>query len=224
MQFAAVTYYDGQGFMVRKSRGATSAEQLAGSKICVDSNTTTELNLQDYFHINKINYQELAFPTVEDAVRAYDDGRCDVLAGDGVQLHAERLRLKVPDDHAILSDVISKEPLGPAVQAGDDQWLNLVKWTHFAMVNAEEEGVTRKTLSQAMESEKADIRRLLGEYAALGEALGLSNDWAVRIIHHVGNYGEVFDRNLGKDSRLAIPRGLNRLWTDGGLQYAPPLR
>jgi general L-amino acid transport system substrate-binding protein len=224
MEFSAVTYYDGQGFMVRKSRGVSSLPQLADSKICVDSNTTTELNLQDYFHIHNINYQELAFPTVGDAISAYDEGRCDVLTGDRAELHAERLQLKTPDDHVILSDVISKEPLGPAVRAGDDQWLNLVKWTHFAMVNAEEEGVSQKTLPQAMESEKAHIRRLLGEYAALGEVLGLSNDWAARIIRHVGNYGEVFDRNLGKDSRLAIPRGLNRLWTDGGLQYAPPMR
>lgn len=224
MQFAAVTYYDGQGFMVRSSRGATSPSQLDGARICVESNTTTELNLQDFFRINKIRYEELAFPRAEEALRAYDEGRCDVLTGDVAQLHSERLQLKTPDEHAILPDVISKEPLGPAVHEGDDQWLNLVKWTHFAMVNAEELGVSQKTLPQAIESDRAEIKRLLGGYAALGEALGLSNDWAARIIRHVGNYGEVFERNLGTGSRLAIPRGLNRLWSDGGLQYAPPMR
>jgi general L-amino acid transport system substrate-binding protein len=224
MEFAAVTYYDGQGFMVRKNRGATSVAQLDGAKICVDSNSTTQLNLEDHFHVNRIKYEEVAVPTVREAVRAYDEGSCNVLTGDVVQLYSERLQLKQPDEHVILSEVISKEPLGPAVHQGDDQWLNLVKWTHFAMVNAEELGVSQKTLSQATESDKAEIRRLLGIYAALGEALGLSNDWAVRIIRHVGNYGEVFERNLGSGSNLAIPRGLNRLWTDGGLQYAPPMR
>jgi general L-amino acid transport system substrate-binding protein len=224
MEFAAVTYYDGQGFLVRKSRGATSAAQLSGAKVCVESNTTTELNLEDYFRANKIEYNELTFPSAEEAVQAYGEGRCDVLTSDIAQLYSERLQMKTPDEHIVLRDVISKEPLGPAVREGDDQWLNLVKWTHFAMINAEELGVSQKTLPQALESEKAEVRRLLGSYAALGRALGLSNDWAARIIHHVGNYGEIFERNLGAGSQLAIPRGVNRLWTDGGLQYAPPMR
>jgi general L-amino acid transport system substrate-binding protein len=224
VQFAAITYYDGQGFLVRKSRGATSASQLGGAKVCVESNTTTELNLEDYFRANKIKYDELALPSADQAVQAYDDGRCDVLTSDVAQLYSERLQMKAPDDLIVLPDVISKEPLGPAVREGDDQWLNLVKWTHFAMVNAEELGVSQKTMPQAVESEKAEVRRLLGSYAALGEALGLSNDWAARIIRHVGNYGEIFERNLGTGSKLAIPRGVNRLWTDGGLQYAPPMR
>ncbi|WP_051387196.1 amino acid ABC transporter substrate-binding protein [Bradyrhizobium sp. ARR65] len=224
MQFAAITYYDGQGFIVRKSRGASSASELGGAKVCVEGNTTTELNLEDYFRAHNVKYEERAFPTADETMQAYDDGRCDVLSGDLAQLHSTRLRLKAPDDHIVLPDVISKEPLGPAVHAGDDQWLNLVKWTHFAMVNAEELGVTQKNLSEAMESDRAEMKRLLGSYAALGEVLGLSNDWAARIIRHVGNYGEVFERNLGTGSKLAIPRGSNRLWINGGLQYAPPMR
>jgi general L-amino acid transport system substrate-binding protein len=224
IQFAFVNYYDGQGFMVRKSRGAASARDLDGTKICVQRESTSELNLADYFRANKLSYQEVALPSEPEVVAAYDERHCDVMTSDISRLHAARLRIKSSDDHVILPDTISKEPLGPAVRNGDDHWLTLVKWTHFAMVDAEEMGVTQKTLPEAMESERADIRRLLGSYAALGEALGLSNDWAARIIHHVGNYGEVFDRNLGPGSKLGIPRGLNRLWTDGGLQYAPPMR
>ncbi len=224
IQFAFVNYYDGQGFMVRKSRGASSAHDLDGTRICVQRESTSELNLADYFRANKLSYKEVALPSERDVVAAYDAGRCDVITSDISRLHAERLQINSPDDHVILPDTISKEPLGPAVRDGDDHWLNMVKWTHFAMVNAEELGVTQKTLPLAMESDKAEIKRLLGGYAALGEALGLSNDWAARIIRHVGNYGEVFERNLGTGSKLAIPRGLNRLWTDGGLQYAPPMR
>lgn len=224
LQFAAVTYYDGQGFLVRKNRGATTASQLGGAKVCVESNTTTELNLEDHFRANNIQYDKLALPTAEETIKAYDAGRCDVLTGDIATLHSERLLMTAPDEHLVLPDVISKEPLGPAVREGDDQWLNLVKWTHYAMVNAEELGVTQATLPQALASDRAELKRLLGGYAALGEALGLANDWVVRIIRHVGNYGEVFERNLGSGSRLGIPRGRNQLWFNGGLQYGPPMR
>ncbi|MCK9914331.1 amino acid ABC transporter substrate-binding protein [Microbacteriaceae bacterium K1510] len=224
IQFAYVSYYDGQGFMVRKSRGAAAARDLNGTRVCVQRQSTSQLNLADYFHANKLNYEEVTLPSEPEVAAAYDEGRCDVVTSDISRLYSERLELKAPDEHIILPDVISKEPLGPAVRDGDDQWLTVVKWTHFAMVNAEELGVSRKTLPQAIESDRAEIRRLLGGYAALGEALGLSNDWAVRIIRHVGNYGDVFDRNLGTGSKLAIPRGLNRLWTEGGVQYAPPMR
>jgi general L-amino acid transport system substrate-binding protein len=224
IQFAYVNYYDGQGFMVRKSRGAASAQDLDGTKICVQRESTSELNLADHFHASKLNYEEVALPSEPEVAAAYDEGRCDVVTSDISRLYSERLELRKPDEHVILPDVISKEPLGPAVRNGDDPWLTLVKWAHFAMVDAEELGVSQKTLSAEMNSERATTKRLLGSYAALGEALGLSNDWAARIIHHVGNYGEVYERNLGAGSKLAIPRGLNRLWTKGGLQYAPPMR
>lgn len=224
IQFAYVNYYDGQGFMVRKNRGAASAHDLDGTKICVQGESTSALNLADYFRANKLSYKEVMLPSEPEVVAAYDQGRCDVITSDISRLHSERLELKSPDEHVILPDVISKEPLGPAVRNGDDQWLTLVKWAHFAMVDAEELGVTQKTLPEAVESDRAEIKRLLGSYAALGEALGLSNDWAARIIGHVGNYGEVYERNLGTGSKLAIPRGRNRLWTEGGLVYAPPMR
>jgi general L-amino acid transport system substrate-binding protein len=223
IQFPFVAYYDGQGLMVRKSRGAASARDLDGAKICVQRESTSELNLADYFDANKLHYHKVALANQAEVMAAYDEGRCDAVTSDIARLHSQQLELKAPDQHVILPDVIAKEPLGPAVRNGDDQWLTLVKWSHFVMVNAEELGVNQKTLSQAMESDRARIRRLLGTYAALGEVLGLSNDWAARIIRHVGNYGEVYDRNLGAGSKLAIPRGLNRLWTDGGLQYAPPM-
>ena len=224
IQFPTVTYYDSQGFMVRKSRDATSARDLDGAKICVARSTTTELNLADYFRANRLNYTGVPLATGAEVVKAYDDGRCDAVTGDISQLHAARLLLRAPDDHVILPDTISKEPLGPAVRDGDNQWLNLVKWTHFAMVDAEELGVTQKTLAESMASGDAEVKRLLGTYGALGEALGLTNDWAARIIRHVGNYGETFERNIGSGSRLAIARGMNRLWNDGGIQYAPPIR
>lgn len=223
IQFATVTYYDSQGFLVHKSRGVTSATQLNGTNICVQNGTTNQLNLADYFRNNNMDYHEVALDTAADAVKAYTDGRCDALASDVSQLYAVRVLMQSPDDQVILPDTISKEPLGPAVRNGDDRWLNVVKWTHYAMVNAEELGVGQQTIDQQMSSQKAAVRRLLGTYAAMGEALGLTNDWALRIIRHVGNYGEVFERNLGSGSPLAIPRGLNRLWRDGGIQYAPPI-
>nr|WP_249144295.1 amino acid ABC transporter substrate-binding protein [Bradyrhizobium lablabi] len=224
IQFAFVSYYDGQGFMVRKSRGANSARDLGGIKVCVQRESTSELNLADYFSASELKYEEVALSNPREILAAYDEGRCDAVTSDISRLHSARLQLKSPDEHVILPDVIAKEPLGPAVRNGDDQWLTLVKWVYFAMVNAEELGVSQKTLSDELNSERTKTKRLLGSYAALGEALGLSNDWVVRIIRHVGNYGEAYDRNLGAGSRLAIPRGLNRLWTDGGLQYAPPMR
>lgn len=222
--FATVTYYDGQGFMVRKSRGVTSARELHGASICVLAGTTTELNLDDYFGVNDVDFSKVSASSPAQAVSAYSEGRCDVLTGDVGQLYGARLLLPAPDDQIILPDVISKEPLGPAVRADDVPWLNLVKWTHYAMVDAEELGITQANLEESVNSGGAAIKRLLGVYAGLGQALGVSDDWAVRIVRHVGNYGESFERNLGTGSGLGIPRGLNRLWTEGGLQYAPPFR
>jgi general L-amino acid transport system substrate-binding protein len=222
--FAAVTYYDGQGFMVRRARNAVSALDLGGSKVCVETATTTELNLADYFGANGMTYAPVAKVAVDDVVKDYDAGHCDVFTSDASQLYAVRLKLSKPDDHVILPDIVSKEPLGPAIRQGDAQWFNIVKWTHFAMVNAEELGVSSKTIDEALASKKPDVQRLVGTEGSYGERVGLTKDWAVRIVRLVGNYGEVFDRNVGAKTPLGIPRGINQLWTAGGIMYAPPIR
>jgi general L-amino acid transport system substrate-binding protein len=222
--FAGVTYYDGQGFLVPRSLKKDSALDLDGTKVCVQIGTTTELNLADHFRANKMKFEAISSQTVEDATKNYDSGRCNVFTADVSSLYAIRLRLSKPDDHIILPDVISKEPLGPAVRQGDMQWFNIVKWVNFAMINAEELGVNSQNIDQALKSEKPDIRRLLGNEGTYGEHLGLTKDWAARIVRHVGNYGEVFERNVGVGSRLGVPRGINQLWNVGGIQYAPPIR
>src|SRR5256714_2429439 len=224
LNFAAVNYYDGQGFMVRKSLKVNSALELNGASVCTQTGTTTELNLADYFRANKMKYEVLALATADETIKSYDAGRCDVFTTDVSQLYSEKLKLTNANDHIILSEVISKEPLGPAVRHGDDQWFDLIKWTHFAMINAEELGVSSKTIDEALKSDKPDVKRLIGTEGNYGEQLGLTKDWVVRIVKAVGNYGEVFERNVGAGSKLAISRGLNRLWTKGGIQYAPPVR
>ncbi len=224
LNFAGVTYYDGQGFLVRASLNLETALDLGGKSTCVQTGTTSEPNVVDYFRSNQMKYQLIALATMEDTLKAYDAGRCEVLTSDVSQLYAERLKLAKAGDHIILPDVISKEPLGPAVRQGDDQWFNLVKWAHFAMINAEELGVGSATIDEALRSEKPAVRRLVGTEADFGEHIGLTKDWAARIIKHVGNYDEVFERNLGTGSKLGIPRGLNNLWSNGGIQYAPPIR
>jgi general L-amino acid transport system substrate-binding protein len=224
LNFAAVTYYDGQGFLARRARNLTSSLELDGVSVCVQTGTTTEPSLADYFGSNNMKYRAFTFASSDEAAKAYDKGQCDVLTSDVSQLFAMRLKLASPDDHIILPDIISKEPLGPVVRFGDDQWFNIVKWTHFAMVNAEELGVSSETVDAALKSEKPDVRRLVGTEGNYGEQIGLTKDWAVRIIKHVGNYGEVFERNIGVGSKLSIPRGINSLWSKGGIQYAPPIR
>ncbi len=224
LHFAAVSYYDGQGFMLPKSRIVTSALELDGSKVCVQSNTTTELNLGDYFRANNMTHEERKFGTVDDVFNGYVSGQCDVLTADVSQLYALRLKLSKPGDHDILPDVISKEPLAPVVRHKDDDWLLIVKWTLFAMINAEELGITSKNIDQALKSTKPDVMRFVGTEGDYGEELDLTKDWAVRIIRHVGNYGEVYERNVGTGSKLGIPRGLNQLWNAGGILYAPPIR
>lgn len=224
INFAAVTYYDGQGFLVRSSLKAESALELGGKSICVQTGTTTEANLADYFRGKKLTYQLNAFPSADEALAAYNDGRCDAFTTDTSALFAERLKLAKPDEHVILPDIISKEPLSPAVRQGDDRWFKIVQWTHFVMLNAEELGVTSKTIEQAMNSDNPEIRRLVGLDGSAGPDIGLSIDWAARIIRLVGNYDEVFERNVGTGSKLGIPRGINQLWTHGGIQYAPPIR
>jgi general L-amino acid transport system substrate-binding protein len=224
LYFPAVAYYDGEGFMVPRARNIDSALDLNGSKVCVQSETTTQLNLADYFRANNIKYQEVKFGKLDEVVKAYDSGQCDTLTADVSELYALRLNLGKPGDHVILPDVISKEPLAPVVRMRDDDWMLIVKWTLYAMINAEELGVTSKNIDEALKSKKPDVMRLVGTEGAYGEELGLTKDWAVRIIRHVGNYGEVYERNVGAQSKLKIPRGLNQLWSAGGIQYAPPIR
>lgn len=223
--FVATNYYDGQGFMVRKSLGVTSALKLEGAQVCTQQGTTTELNLADFFRKNNLKYTPVTFATADETRSAYEAGRCDAFTTDASGLYSERLKLTKVDDHIILPEVISKEPLASAVRAnGDTQWVNIVKWTHYAMLNAEELGVSRANIAQSMQSTNPEIRRLLGVEAKLGEGLGLTNDWAARIIRHVGNYSESFERNIGAGSPLKISRSVNALWSNGGLQYAPPIR
>jgi general L-amino acid transport system substrate-binding protein len=222
--FAAVSYYDGQGFMVRKALKMESALELANKSICTKSGTTSELNLADYFRNNRLTYNVMTFPSADEALKAYDGGRCEALTSDVSQLYALRTELKTPRDHIILPDIISKEPLGPVVRQDDVKWLNIVKWTQFAMVDADELGVSRRNLDKAMKSQKPSIRRLLGLEGDFGKQLGLTNEWAARILRLVGNYGEIFESNVGTGSKLGIPRGINQLWSKGGIQYAPPIR
>lgn len=224
LAFAAVNYYDGQGLMVRRDRNVTSGLELGGSKICVQSGTTTELNLRDFFNTNGMKYEPVMAASLDEARKAYEDGRCNVLTADASALHGERLKTARPDDHDVLPEILSKEPLGPAVRQDDFQWFNIVRWTSFAMVVAEELGVSQETLAAALTTAQPDIKRLLGAEGNFGEQLGLSRDWVARIIRHVGNYGEVYDRNVGTKSRLGIARGINALWTHGGILYAPPVR
>src|SRR4249920_3540070 len=211
--FTGVTYYDGQGFLVKKSLKVNSALELNSASVCVQTGTTTEQNLADYFKGNNMKYEVIAFATADETVKAYESGRCDVFTSDVSQLYADKLKLANANDHIILPEVISKEPLGPVVRHGDDQWFDVVKWTLYVMLNAEELGVSSKNVDDAMKSNQPEIRRLLGVEGNFGEQLGLGKDWVVRIIRQVGNYGEVFDRNVGAGSKLGISRGLNRLWT-----------
>jgi general L-amino acid transport system substrate-binding protein len=224
LYFPAVAYYDGQGFMVPRSRNIDSALDLNNSKVCVQEGTTTVLNVADHFRANNMKYTEVKFSRLEDVLKAYESGKCDTLTADVSQLYALRLNLIQPSDHVILPDVISKEPLAPVVRQRDDDWMMLVKWTLYAMINAEELGITSKNIDEALKSKKPDVMRLVGTEGSYGEDLGLPKDWAARIIRHVGNYGEVYERNVGEGSKLKIPRGLNSLWSNGGIQYAPPIR
>ena len=225
LKFAGVMYYDGQGFMVKKSLGVNSALGLNGASVCTNTGTTTELNLADYFKANNMTYQVVAFEKNEEVLKAYQEGRCDVFTTDQSGLYAERLKFANPDEHVVLPEIISKEPLGPVVRQGDDAWFNVVKWTYFALLNAEELGVTSKNVDEMKASStNPEIIRLVGKEGDFGTGIGLTNDWAVQIIKGTGNYGEIFERNVGESTPLKIARGKNALWTQGGLQYAPPIR
>jgi len=222
--FTGITYFDGQGFMVPAKRKEISVRDLSGASICVLQGSPAELNMADFFKANNLSYSSIGLATPEEAIAAYDSGRCDAFTTDASSLYAARLQLAHPEDTIVLPETISKQPLGPVVRQSDDQWLNIVKWTGFAMLDAEEAGLTSKNADDMAKSDVPEIRRILGIEGNLGEGLGLTSDWAYRIIKRVGNYGEVFDRDLGDGSKLHIGRGLNALWTHGGLHYAPPIR
>ena len=224
LNFAGVNYYDGQGFMVTKKLGVKGALELNGAAVCVQAGTTTELNLADYFRLNNMKYSAVVFDTSEQTIQGFEAGRCDMLTSDQSQLYALRIKLANPDSAIVLPEVISKEPLGPVVRQGDDQWFNIVKWSLFAQINAEEMGVTSQNVGAMKNSKNPNVRRLLGSAGEAGKNLGLSGDWAYQIVKQVGNYGEMFERNVGASSALKIGRGLNALWTQGGIQYAPPIR
>jgi general L-amino acid transport system substrate-binding protein len=224
MFFTGINFYDGQGFMVRKKLGVDSALKLDGASVCVQQGTTTELNLADYFRANNMKLDAISYATDDEATKAYDEGRCDAYTTDASGLYSERLKMSNPDEHIVLPEIISKEPLGPSVRRDDIQWFQIVQWTHNALITAEELGVTQANVDEKLKSDNPAIRRLLGVEGSFGEGLGLSNDWAYRIIKHVGNYGEIFERNVGMGSPIKIARGLNALWNKGGLQYAPPIR
>jgi len=224
LNFAGVNYYDGQGFMVKKALGLKSAKELDGASVCIQAGTTTELNLADYFREKGMKYSAVVFDTSDQSVKGFQSGRCDMLTSDQSQLYALRIKLNDPKSAVVLPEIISKEPLGPVVRQGDDAWFNVVKWSLFAMVNAEEMGVTSANVGQMMSSKNPAINRLLGTSGDAGAKLGVSKDWAANIIKQVGNYGEAFERNVGKGSALKIARGVNALWSKGGLQYAPPVR
>ncbi len=224
LNFAGVNYYDGQGFMVNKKLGVKSAKELDGASICLQTGTTTELNVADYFRSNKMKYKLVSYDTNDQVLKGYETGRCDVLTSDQSQLYGLRIKLAKPDESIVLPEVISKEPLGPVVRQGDDKWFDIVKWTLYGMVNAEEVGVTQANVDAMLKTDNPDIKRLLGVEGQLGEQLGLKKDFMVPVIKQVGNYGESFEATVGKGSPLKIARGYNALWNKGGIQYAPPFR
>lgn len=226
LDFTAVTYYDGQGFMVPKKLKVKSSKDLNGATICVNAGTTTELNVEDYFKTNNMKYKLLTYEKTDEVVKAYEANRCDVYTTDQSGLYANRIRMKNPDDHMILPEIISKEPLGPVVRHGDNNWADIVRWTHYAMLLAEEYHINRSNVDKILKSTKdPEVLRLLGgEGSNSGDLLKLNKDWAYQIIKQVGNYGEVFETNLGSKSPLKIKRGLNQIWSLGGLQYPMPVR
>ncbi|WP_020561080.1 amino acid ABC transporter substrate-binding protein [Thiofilum flexile] len=223
ISFTGVNYYDGQGFLV--NNGVKSAKELDGASVCIQAGTTTELNLSDYFRANNMKYEPITYDKVEETIKGFEEGRCDVLTSDQSQLYALRLQLKEPEKAEVLPEVISKEPLGPSVRQGDEDWFKIVRWTLFAMVEAEELGLTSANIDEKKSSADPSVKRFVGaEEGVGGQGLKLGNEWAYNIVKQVGNYGESFERNVGSGSPLKIERGLNALWSKGGLQYAAPIR
>ncbi len=225
LNLAGVNFYDGQGFLVLKSLGVKSVKELNGATICVQPGTTTEFNMSDYFRANGISFTPVVIEKVEENINAFASGRCDVITTDASQLASIRVTaLKNPDDYVILPERISKEPLGPMVRHGDDQWFDIVKWTLYGMIEAEEAGVNQSNVDEKLTSKDPTIQRLLGVTPGMGKAIGLDEKWLYAVIKQVGNYGDSFERNLGKKSQIKLDRGLNDLWTRGGLMYAIPIR
>ena len=225
LDFPVVNYYDGQGFMVKQSLGVTSATQLDGATFCIQSGTLTELTLADFASSHGITYKSVVFENNDEVNNAYMAGRCDVLTTDQSALYAARVKLPDPDENIVLPEIVTKEPLAPAVRHGDNEWADVVRWSYYAMVQGEEFGLTSANVDQIKAStDNPDIKRFLGVTDELGKAMGVPNDFAYQVVKQVGNYGESFERNVGADSPLKIARGLNALWKDGGLQYSPPFR
>ena len=224
LNFAGVNYYDGQGFLVNKDIGVNSAKELDGATICIQAGTTTELNVTDYFKANNMAYKPITYDTSGQTIEGFKSGRCDVVSSDASQLYGLVLKVKDPSKVKVLPQIISKEPLGPVVRQGDDKWFNIVKWSHIAMLNAEEFNITQANVDSMLKSKNPGIKRILGTTVEAGKNLGLDAKWAYNIIKSVGNYGESFERNVGKNSPLKIERGLNKLWNQGGLQYGAPIR
>ena len=228
LDFTAVTYYDGQGFLVNKKLGVKSARELNGATVCVLPGSTTELNLADYFRANKMTFKPVVIEKVEEVRAAFFSGRCDVYTNDSSSLYATRAANvpppAKPEDFIVLPEIISKEPLAPAVRHGDNQFADIVRWSLFAMLEAEEYGITSKNVDEMLKSDNPSIKRILGVTPGMGKALGVDEKWVYNIVKQVGNYGESFERNVGQGSPLKIDRGLNKLWTQGGLQYSPPIR
>ncbi len=224
LNFAGVNYYDGQGFLVSKDLGVNSATELDGATVCITAGTTTELNLSDYFKTKGMTYSPITFDTADQVTKGFEAGRCDLITSDASQLYALRTKTANPEKYKVLPEIISKEPLGPVVRQGDDVWFNIAKWSLNAMKTAEEFGVTSANADEMLNSKNPEIKRLLGIDGKLGENLKLDPKWAYNIVKQVGNYGESFDRNVGKGSPLKIDRGVNALWSNGGLQYSPPFR
>jgi general L-amino acid transport system substrate-binding protein len=224
LNFTGVNYYDGQGFMVSTELGVNSALELDGATVCIQSGTTTELNLTDYFRANGMSYDALVFDTSEQTIQGFAANRCDVLTSDQSQLAALRTQLPDPSVAVVLPEIISKEPLGPVVRQGDDRFFNVVKWTLFLQINAEELGVSQANVEEMLGSDDPAIQRLLGVSGNMGELLGLPADFGYQVVSQIGNYSDMFERNVGIETPLGLQRGLNALWTDGGILYAPPVR
>lgn len=224
LNFAGVNYYDGQGFLVSKKLGVSSAKELDGATFCIQAGTTTEMNLTDYFNAHNMEYKAVTYDTSAQTIDGFKKGRCDAVTSDQSQLYSLKLKMDNPNSVMVLPEVISKEPLGPVVRQGDDKWFNIVKWSMFATIEAEELGVTKANAKEQLKSTNPGVKRLLGVTGKMGENLGLKSEWAYNIVSQVGNYGEIFEATVGKGSPLQIDRGLNKLWKDGGLMYSMPIR
>jgi general L-amino acid transport system substrate-binding protein len=224
VSFIGIMFHDGQGFMAKKSLGVRSAKELNGASICVQTGTTTELNLADYFRTNKMSYKSIVFEKTEEALAGFEAGRCDAYTNDSSGLASGMSKMKNPEDAVVLPEIISKEPLAPIVRQGDSQFFTLAKWIYFALINLEEAGVTSANADDTLKTTNPDLKRLLGMDGDFGKGLGVNNDWTYQIVKKVGNYGEIYDRHFGPKTNIKIERGPNKLWNQGGLQYAPPIR